>query len=229
MSDEAPDRGLGRAAQVTANIRLAGQFLREAIAEPSILDAIPDGAAVVMLPHDDPDLARANFDLGLVLGDRGREVRWRRVGGPLPEAERWSAVDLRDFRFREITPRWQEGLDPRDLVVVYDRDRDVLLIDMAAGRRRGVALPTGPIAALLVDLETQEVFGYVMPDFLTRAVRVAPRLAMLLAAAELRSLTEEESGGLAGPSVEGGEGGSLPRIGPEAAARLVDALAPLIA
>ena len=52
-SDSAADR----------NLALAGEHLRAVFADPALLETIPEGATLVLIPEDDPALARHNFEL----------------------------------------------------------------------------------------------------------------------------------------------------------------------
>ena len=47
---------------VEKNITLSFEFERYVLEHPEILKRIPDGARVVLLPHDDPELYRINLE-----------------------------------------------------------------------------------------------------------------------------------------------------------------------
>jgi hypothetical protein len=47
--------------QVLRNLDLVEHFLGQALDDPSMLDTIPDGGTIVLLPADDPELADANL------------------------------------------------------------------------------------------------------------------------------------------------------------------------
>ena len=64
-------------------IRLAGRLLREALDDPSILDAIPDGASVILLPYDDPETGVLNLGLAEQLAASSETVRLQGEPGPL--------------------------------------------------------------------------------------------------------------------------------------------------
>jgi hypothetical protein len=64
------------------NIDLAFRLMQEIIDNPALAAEIPNGATLVMLPPDDPDLARANIELAERLAREGRDVYLQRVGGP---------------------------------------------------------------------------------------------------------------------------------------------------
>ena len=192
--------------RIAKNIDLAFRFLGEAVDDPTHLAKIPDGATVVPLPADDAEHAAAGVALADRLVQEGRTVYAVPVGLPRAEAERWRATEIRAMHFRELAPRWAPDLDPAEIALAYDRDRDALLIDYAAGRRRGVAIPYAPGVFLLVELETQEVFGYVATGFLDRADPVPPGLVTALALADRRRLTTEELGGIElGDDADAGE------------------------
>ncbi len=205
MTDNAPTLTPTQVAQTTKNIRLAGRFMREVLADPTLLERTPDGSTLMLLPNDDPDLAAANLDLATRITERGQEVRLQLVGAPIPDAEQWRPQDRRGFEFREMRPRWPDQPPAeQDLRVVYDGRRDVLRIDLYAGGPKEIAVPLNDPLLVLIDLESQEAFGYLVPDFLARAVRRSPRVATILAVADLRSLGIDELGGLVEPEDEGG-------------------------
>ncbi|MGH2534734.1 MAG: DUF5647 family protein [Thermomicrobiales bacterium] len=60
--------------QTTKNIDLAFQMIEEAIERPSLLDDIPDGATVVVMPSDDPELPQQNLSLPMRLAEAGKTV-----------------------------------------------------------------------------------------------------------------------------------------------------------
>lgn len=187
-------------ALTSANLALAARFIDEYLDDPDRFGDIPDGAAVVMLPPDDPVVATANLAIADRFAADGRRVVLARIGLPAPDHPAWEGATQRSLEVRSIRPRWASNLDPGHAAVVYDADRDVLLVDLAGGRRRGRALPVSAALAVLVDIEPQEAFGYVVPGFLAHAVRRAPRLAQILSLAALRSLSPEELGGLDVPA-----------------------------
>lgn len=60
------------------NLHLAAAHLRAILADPALLDEIPDGAIIVDLP-DDPQLAEYNRVIGMRREAEGRRVSYRRV------------------------------------------------------------------------------------------------------------------------------------------------------
>lgn len=180
----------------TANLALAARFIDEYLDDPDRFGNIPDGAAVVLLPPDDPAVATANLALADRLAADGRRVVLARVGLPASDHPAWEGTMRRSLAVRTIRPGWAADLDPDRAAVTYDAGRDVLLVDLAGGRRRGSAWPVNEAVAVLVDVDAQEAFGYVVTGFLSHAVRRVPRLALILSGAALRSLTSDELGGL---------------------------------
>src|SRR5687768_4030599 len=61
------------------NVELTFDFNRAILADPSILDDIPDGATVVLIPSDDPDLAAAEIEQSLAALRQGCDVYFRHV------------------------------------------------------------------------------------------------------------------------------------------------------
>jgi hypothetical protein len=114
MSDDAANQMFDDDAQASANLHLAGRFIREALADAAILDAIPDGASIVLLPNDDSELERANRELARALAASGKAVHMRVVGGVISEpplaVTRFAAIRLPVGRFR-----------PEDLVAAISR------------------------------------------------------------------------------------------------------------
>lgn len=54
-------------------------FLRSIVDDPAVLDDIPGGAAVVLLPDDDPELAEINLQRSLEAARSGTDVYIRHV------------------------------------------------------------------------------------------------------------------------------------------------------
>ena len=57
--------------QITNNIGLAFDLLDAIMDDPSLLDTIPDGAAVVSIPMDDVELGAANLRMAQACQTRG--------------------------------------------------------------------------------------------------------------------------------------------------------------
>ncbi|TVR75569.1 MAG: hypothetical protein EA415_03570 [Sphaerobacteraceae bacterium] len=72
------------------NITLSFEFARSIVDNPSILDEIPDGATLILLPSDEPDLVRENFRLGIAVAERGENVYLRHVSSPSSAASHLS-------------------------------------------------------------------------------------------------------------------------------------------
>ncbi len=195
MTDHAPTLTPAQVAQTTKNIRLAGRFIQEALADPSQLERIPSQSTLVLMPApgSDPELAKENAVLAIRLAEEGDDVRLVPLGLPGPEAEEWRNAQLTSFDVKALRPRWAVPLE--DPIIAYDRERDVLLVDFSRGRRRGMAGRLNTYALLLVQLEAQEAFGYVVPDFLRRVVPERPQMGELLRFAELRNIDPDELGG----------------------------------
>lgn len=61
------------------NITLSFEFAKSIIDDAEILEEIPDGATLVLLPEDEPDLAKENLRLGVKAAERGENVYIRHV------------------------------------------------------------------------------------------------------------------------------------------------------
>lgn len=186
----------GHVAQTTANIARAFQMLEEAIADPDVLDGIPLGAVVVSMPHDDPSLASLNLALANKLTADGEHVWLQRVGVPAPDSSQWHLPAQQDQAPQTLHLRWASSPPPdaKDLVITYDRSSDTMVVDLFARRRPGVDVPVNDSLSLLVDLETEEVIGHLVPHFLEQAMQKAPHILSLLLAtnAHLTGITRDE-------------------------------------
>lgn len=61
------------------NVTLSFEFAKSIIDDPAILEEIPDGATLVLLPDDEPELARENLRIGVMAAKRGEDVYFRHV------------------------------------------------------------------------------------------------------------------------------------------------------
>ena len=68
----------------TRNAELAFDLLQSQMANPELLNEIPNGATVVLIPQDDPELAEYNFGVARTLVARGKNVFLKRVRGAAP-------------------------------------------------------------------------------------------------------------------------------------------------
>lgn len=74
-----PDVDAARDARVAETLDLAKRFINAIFDDPSLLDDIPEGANVIFLPHDDPDLAERNRAAGLRMRAAGHLVHFAHV------------------------------------------------------------------------------------------------------------------------------------------------------
>jgi hypothetical protein len=56
------------------NIEHAFAYARSIVDDPTLLDEIPDGAAVVLIPRDDPELVKASIEQAVKLVQAGMTV-----------------------------------------------------------------------------------------------------------------------------------------------------------
>jgi hypothetical protein len=68
-------------ARIDVNMALASWFLRDVIADPSILDEIPDGATLFLLPEGDAAFVAASRTAARNAEGAGRTAHLRRVPG----------------------------------------------------------------------------------------------------------------------------------------------------
>lgn len=69
---------------LTRNLEIAQRELLAQLEHPELLAQIPDGATVVVIPDDDPDLAAYNLALVPALVAQGRNVYIQHVRAPDP-------------------------------------------------------------------------------------------------------------------------------------------------
>ncbi len=64
-------------------------FMRGIVVNPDIVNDIPDGANVVLIPADDPDLAAIETEAGMLALGRGQDVYFRHIrpGDIIPASE----------------------------------------------------------------------------------------------------------------------------------------------
>ncbi len=65
---------LDKATAVDRNLALAGAHLAAVMADPTLLEQIPEGATLVLIPDDDPPLAQHNLGLALQAFATGKNV-----------------------------------------------------------------------------------------------------------------------------------------------------------
>ena len=66
---------MNREEQGPQNLELAESFLQHLVEHPAELESLPNGANVVLLPDDDPELVQANLKLAAELTTRDPEQR----------------------------------------------------------------------------------------------------------------------------------------------------------
>ena len=74
------------------NLDLLNEFMKYAFDHPQILDKIPSGAEVVILPLDDPDLMRENKKMAEIHIKAGKQVVLVKFRRPQPVAPEFELV-----------------------------------------------------------------------------------------------------------------------------------------
>lgn len=151
---------------IARNIDLAFRFLGEAADDPAILDKIDGGRTLVLFPSDvrpDPELSVANAQLARRLADAGYNVTTWAVETATPGGP-------------GVLGRWPVLPPGKGPVVTYDRDRDVLEIDLLTTDRPTLPVRSAPPAVLHVDPETGIIVGVTVPRFIAEA---APKSLLL--------------------------------------------------
>lgn len=67
---------------------VGGEFDRYVLEHPQVLDRIPKGAAIILLPKDDPDFCRENLKLARQITERGETVAYVEFDQILPQKSR---------------------------------------------------------------------------------------------------------------------------------------------
>ncbi len=75
---------LDTATAADRNLALIGDMLQAQLANPELLNEIPNGATVVLIPEDDAELAEYNFGVARTLVARGKNVYLKRVRTAAP-------------------------------------------------------------------------------------------------------------------------------------------------
>jgi hypothetical protein len=180
------------AAMIDANLELSRRFFSAAFDNPSLLEDVPTDATLVLIPIDDPDLARANVAAAEREASLGKRVVLRIVGVPRTERPGWDAIRLEQVEFTILRPRWPEGAEDDPVSLHYFQDTDVLVARFADDDRVGIAIPWHGPAILLVELDSQEVLGYLLPRFVEGVVGEAPHLRDWLRQARIHDRTPDE-------------------------------------
>jgi hypothetical protein len=66
-------------ATTTRAIETVFDFTRAVLADPTLLDHVPDGVTLVLLPDHDAELMREQIEAGLTAIREGRDVLFRHV------------------------------------------------------------------------------------------------------------------------------------------------------
>ncbi len=64
---------------VERNVALTGSFMHYVLAQPRLLESLPDNFELVILPEDDPQLRQYNLELLDVYGSEGRPIVFVRI------------------------------------------------------------------------------------------------------------------------------------------------------
>lgn len=188
------DRPAGERARANAEVNAA--FVNELIANPSLLDRIPQDATLIPIRHGTPHLSPEEaIALAQRIAGEGGVPVIQPLGMPAPERPEWEGAQIPNIRYRELTPRWPTDLGSIVPTLRYYRDTDLLVFDLVPGREakpehgRVVTLFVPELGGLLVDLETQVVIGRFLPHFLSSIVPSLPQARTWLALAETRDAT----------------------------------------
>ena len=75
--------------RINRNIELAGEFLQAVVADPSLVESIPFGASVFLIPADDPVMVEANLRGARRAHEAGQTVHVHHLpsAGKLPDRQ----------------------------------------------------------------------------------------------------------------------------------------------
>ena len=73
------EEGMSNDRTFEKNVSLNTEFTRYALEHPDILDQIPNGARLVFLPEDDPELCQINLEMAKAHPDGDRPTAYVRV------------------------------------------------------------------------------------------------------------------------------------------------------
>lgn len=79
---------------VDKNLELLGEFMRYAFDHPEVLDQIPKGAEIVILPDDDPELCKENLKIAKSHQKKGLPVVVVRMQMPKPVPPRIEVLSI---------------------------------------------------------------------------------------------------------------------------------------
>ena len=97
----------------------------------------------------------------------------------------------------KIDPEQIRSLDPREVVIAYDRPSDTLAVHFYGRGRPAVSVPSSrdldrDFVSMRFDPTTDQLVGFEIEDFLDLYVSDHPDALYLLKTAELRGITREE-------------------------------------
>ena len=67
---------------------IGGEFDRYVLEHPEVLDQIPNGAAIILLPKDDPEFCEKNMKLARQIAERGEAVVYMEFDAIVPQRSR---------------------------------------------------------------------------------------------------------------------------------------------
>ncbi|MFQ5854002.1 MAG: DUF5647 family protein [Candidatus Binatia bacterium] len=73
------EEGMSNDKTFEKNVSLNTEFTRYALEHPDILDQIPNGARLVFLPEDDPELCQRNIEMAKAHPDGDRPIAYVRM------------------------------------------------------------------------------------------------------------------------------------------------------
>ena len=205
MSDLTSDLSAAEKAQISANLRLAGQFIRELVDQPEQHDVLPESGTIVLLPPDewkDDQLTSANLKLHELLKAQGQHaITW--------------AVGMSPKTGPQIAVHWPVVHEDQ-IAISYDRNQDALKVAFFETDRPTMPVRLNPYVISLVDPETQLVISYTIPTFLeVVAPKSLPLLDLLmLSSTELVGITRDEVVALRNRLVHGLAPSANERISP---------------
>jgi len=180
------------------NLALNAALVDEVIADPSLVERIPDGAIVIPIRAGSAHLSADDaLELARRIAEQGGVPILQPLGITTPERPEWSPTQIRNLKIRHFKPTWPEGGASSAPRLRYYLDSDVMAVNLVPGRDieaevgldRIVPLLHPWYGVLVVDQETQSIVGHFMPGFQGVFLRRSPEAATWLAHAEFRRTT----------------------------------------
>lgn len=183
--------------QTTKNIALVGRLIDEILDGATELDADVRTTPLILIPTDDPGLARENFEMSLRLVEQGKPTRLQLLGKRPVDSPAWRTTDIHSISVTQVKPHWPKKRPAAENVrIIYDKSRDALLVTFRTRRPDIASIGVNPYVAVQFNQKTHEITGYLIVSFLQAVAPNSPTLVSAFRKAQFRRITERELGGI---------------------------------